>query len=70
MALPGVENVGAPWESIFNLSRGPQLPYKNNNFKNKFEPNLFNKSPRFNMLRRFNMPLTPIHLRGEYVFWN
>ena len=36
MASPGVENVGAPWESIFNLSRGPQLPYiQNPNFDQK-----------------------------------
>ena len=32
--LPGVENVGGPWGSIFKLSRGPQLPYnKNLNFE-------------------------------------
>ena len=30
MALPGVENVGAPRESILNLSGGPQLPYIKN----------------------------------------
>ena len=30
MALPGVENVGVPRGSIFNLSRGPQLPYIKN----------------------------------------
>ena len=30
MALPGVENVGAPRESILNLSRGPRLQYINN----------------------------------------
>ena len=27
MGLPGVENVPAPRESIFTLSRGSQLPY-------------------------------------------
>ena len=31
MALTGVENVGAPRGSIFNLSRGPQLPLKKQN---------------------------------------
>ena len=30
MALPGVENVGAPRESMLNLSRGTQLPYIKN----------------------------------------
>ena len=29
MGLPGVENVAAPRESIFTLSRGSQLPYMN-----------------------------------------
>ena len=37
MALPGVENVGVPWGSIFKLSRGPQLPYKK---KSDLGPNL------------------------------
>ena len=41
MALPGVENVGAPRESIFNLSRGPQLPYIKNPIFEPQQKNVF-----------------------------
>ena len=37
MGLPGVENVPAPRESIFTLSRGSQLPYNKKNKHHKIK---------------------------------
>ena len=48
MGLPGVENVPAPRESIFTLSRGSQRPYTKN-IKN-FDTNIKNRFPRIFIL--------------------